>query len=79
MLTEDLPLPTNGDWLVVPLTSEITIIENTGLWDVYMRTGTLSTSSGFTVSPKEKYIMDETVYLRASVLTDNTPKVTVAR
>ena len=79
MLTEDLQLPTDGDWLVIPLISAYTVVANTSHWDVLVRTGASSSSNGFTISPNEKAIFDETIYIRASVLTDNLPKITVMR
>jgi len=79
MITEDLNPPLNGDWLVIPLVSDIVIIANTGSIPIFLRLGSTSSSSGFPVTPNETYKFDETVYVKAGTVTGQTPKITVTR
>ena len=79
MVTEDLALPDNGGWLVVPLTSSQTIVHNSSGVSVFIRTGALSNSIGISLRPDEKVIVDETIYIRATSTTGAVPKVVVMR
>ena len=78
-LTEDFSLPVDGSWLVIPLTSAQTSVSNMSGVDVYIRLGALSSSSGFILNPSQTILTDETVYVRATSVTGNTPKVVVTR
>lgn len=79
MLTEDFSLPSNGDWLVVPLTSAQTVLHNSSGVSVYIRTGALSSSKGISLLPNEKVLVDETVYARATSVTGSEPTIVVMR
>ena len=79
MLTEDFSLPSNGDWLVVPLTSSSTVIHNSSGVSVYIRTGALSSSKGLSLNPNEKLIVEETIYVRATSMTGSEPTIVVMR
>ena len=78
-LTEDFALPIDGSWLVVPLTSSQTSVSNMSGVDVYVRLGALSSSSGFILNPSQTILTDETVYIRATSVTGNQPKIVVTR
>jgi len=79
MTTEDFNPPLNGDWLVIPLISDILVLANTGSIPIFLRLGSTSTSTGFLVMPNETYKIDETVYVKAGAITGQTPKITVTR
>lgn len=79
MVTEDLTLPINGDWLVVPLISSQTIVHNSSGVSVFIRTGALSNSIGVSLLTDEKVIVDETIYVRATSTTGTVPTVVVMR
>lgn len=79
MITEDFSLPSNGDWLVVPLISAQTVLHNSSGVSVYIRTGALSSSKGISLLPNEKVLVDETVYARATSTTGSEPTIVVMR
>ena len=79
MITEDFELPSNGDWLVLPLTSSQTLVSNTGGTEVFIRFGSASTSIGFPLKASEKVVVDETIYVKSSQFTGFTSKVAVTR
>ena len=79
MITEDFELPTNGDWLVIPLTSSQTLVSNTGGTEVSIRFGSSSQSLGFPLKASEKVVVDETIYLKTSHFTGFTSKIAVTR
>lgn len=79
MITEDFSLPSNGDWLVVPLISAQTVLHNSSGVSVYIRTGALSSSKGISLLPNEKVLVDETVYARATSATGSEPTIVVMR
>lgn len=78
-LTEDFSLPVDGSWLVVPYISTQTSVANTSGVDVFIRLGASSASQGFPLRPSETVLIDETVYIRATSVTNNIPKVVVTR
>ena len=78
-LTEDFSLPADGSWLVVPFTSAQTSVSNMSGVDVYIRLGALSSSIGMVLNPSQTILTDETVYIRATSMTGNQPKVVVTR
>lgn len=67
MLTEDISLPINGSWLLVPLTTTQTIIFNNNNGDLLVRFGALSLSSGFKLSTNDTIACSEAVYVKPSI------------
>ena len=78
MITEDFELPTNGDWLVIPLTSSQTLVSNTGGTEVSIRFGS-SHSIGFPLKASEKVVVDETIYVKSSQFTGFSSNIAVTR
>ncbi len=64
MLTQDFILPTNGDWLALPLTSTFTVMNNVSNLSLHIRFGVSSTSLGFMIEPGDTMIAEETIYIR---------------
>ena len=64
MRTEDFTVANGNDWLVIPLTSTMTVVCNIGETKLAFRVGNDSTSRGLILNPSETVILDETVYLR---------------
>jgi hypothetical protein len=81
MTTEDITLPSDNNWLAIPLTSEQTIIYNGSSLALYVRLGSGSTSNGMLFNKQETMVVDETVYIRrqSSSYIDTVAKVTVTR
>lgn len=79
MITEDLVLPTDGSWLVIPLTGTATVINNSGQYTFFLRLGGLSTSRGFMLEPNTTIIVDETVYITAGNMSNSNPTIGVTR
>jgi hypothetical protein len=81
MTTEDITLPSDNNWLAIPLTSEQTIIYNGSSLALFYRLGSLSSSNGMLFNKNETLIVDETIYIRKQYTSysDTTNKVTVTR
>jgi len=81
MTTEDIALPSDSNWLAIPLTSDQTVIYNGSSLALYYRLGSTSTSYGMLFGKQETVIADETVYIRkqSNSYIDTLAKVTVTR